>query len=322
MVLVPAVVLALLSTRAGTQLNIVPSGVILSGVGDKGSYTSLFKAAEKVHGLRHFEKFDDDLLCAKQADSSFVFIKKTFPRYVGLRFRKHLQALLLKTGLGKPFQYQQMATPEFEQFAASIFKNNPSIIPTPTTNLAFLTELRSSAVVQGNPVNFEFGPSFSLIPGTKEVLLESQATLLATHSEIVARMKSMPDDLGAQYKLLLPGSVAQEMNLTRDALEAFRNYYDQEVSSLDVGIDDLLTDPIWKSTKLRRKVKDMRELKQKVPFDFDTIIGLHKEFSGNAGRVPSSDEMAALEEATLTNQYSLTIVGYAGGKEFSIILVL
>jgi len=320
--IVPALAIALIAQNGGTQLKIVPSGVILSGVGDKGSYNSIFKAAEKVHGLRHFEKFDDDLLCSKQADSSFIFIKKTFPRYVALRFRKHVQELLLKTGLGKPFQYQQLATPEFEKFAASIFKNDPSIIPTPTTNLAFFTMLQSSAVVQGNPVNFQFGPSYSVDAGTKEALLESQATLLTTHSEIVARMKSMPEDLGAQYKLLLASSVGQEMNLTRDALEAFRIYYDQEMSTLDVGIEGLLTDPIWNETKLRRKVRDMRELKQKVPVDFDTILGLHKDFLELRGRVPSSEEMAALEEAPLTSQYILSISGYAGGKGFWIHLQL
>ena len=322
MISIPVAVLALLSTTAGTQFKVMPAGVILSGVGDTGSYSPLFLAAEKVHSLRHFEKFSDDLLCSKLAESSFVFIKKTFPRYTGLRFRKHIQELLLKTGLGKPFQYQELATPEFEKFAASLLKNNPNIVPGPTTRLAFLTMLQSSVVVQGNPLNFRFGPSLSLATGTREALLESQATLLTNQSEIVARMKSMPSDPGAQYKLWTQTSAQQEMNLTRDALEAFRIYYDNEVASLDVGIDNILSDPIWKATKLRRKVKNMRELKQMVPLDFDTIVGLHKEFSDNAGRVPSSEEMAALEEANINSQYSLKIAGYAGGKSFVITLEL
>jgi hypothetical protein len=320
--LTPALILTLLSPQAGVQgvpFKAVPSGVILSGVNDNGPLVALMAAAEKVKSLRHFEKFDNDLLCSKQGEMAFVFVRKTYPAYQKLRFRKHVLDLLVRVGVNKPFDYQELATPEFEPFIRAMWRNTPQIVPRPNTKLTFLVTLQTGTIIGSNSLRFNFAPSVRLSEDAVATLRNSPADVLKSKNDIAERLKTLTSlDVQSQYKLLIDSPVNHEVNLVKEALENFRMYYDQENSVLDSKVETILSDPIWADTKARRKIRDMRELKEKLPSAFKLMLNIRKEELSYVDQVPSNEETLALQEAPLTHQYMIEIIGIADGKKFDI----
>ena len=301
----------------------MPSAVILSGVADNGNYPALLKVAAKVKTLRHFEKFEDDLLCAKQGDNAFVFVKKTFPSYKALRFRNHVMNLLLRTGYGRPFEYQELANSEFEPYVRSIWRNNPKILPSPTTQIAFLVTLQSSTSIGGSPMTFNFAPSINLSDQAKRALAGAPATLLTSRADWEDRIKTLGAiDTHAQYRSWIATPVQQEISLTRDALEQFRIYYDQETTDLDTRVEKMLSDPIWNDTKLRRKAKDMRTLEETAPREFASVLATRRDYLLATGETQSADQMLSLREAPLNHQFMLELLGVVDGRTFDISLPL
>lgn len=111
MSLLPAFV-ALNLAKVGSgqgQLRPAPTAVILSGVGDNGVFKHLIDASDKVTVLRTFQKFENDLLCSKQGDNSYIFVKKSFPAYARLRFRRHALDLLVKKRIWQRIQLSRIS---------------------------------------------------------------------------------------------------------------------------------------------------------------------------------------------------------------------
>lgn len=317
-----ALVLTLLQTNAEVPdqaLQAMPSGVILTGTGDNGSYAPFLAPTQKIKSLRHFEKFDDDLLVSKLSEGAFVFIKKNYPPYKQLRFRKHVLDLFSSVGYNNAFSYQELVTPEFEIYLNTIWRNTPQIVPDPNTKLAFVVTLQSSAIINGEAIHFNFAPRVKISDLTRDALFAMPAKLLTDKSEISERLKSLiAIDKKCQYSFMKDPPVSSSIALVRDALESFKIYYENENSKLNSKVDNLLTAQIWDDTKARRKTKDMRELKDKIPAAFNMILGIRKEELSYGGLVPSTEDTLTLSEAPLSHQYMLEIQVVANGKQFDI----
>lgn len=297
----------------------VPSGVILSGIGQNGAFLPLIKTANKVKSLRHFEKFEDDILCSKVGENSFIFVKKSYPSYQQLRFRKHVLGFLTKNGLNKPFEYQSLATPEFEKFLNSARRNNLQIVPRATTKLVFNLKLRSTALVNGAPLSFDFSHGQKLSSQVTDELLSSPADVLTSRQDIEDRARGLADlDKVAQYQIMGEVPVSSEVNMVRSALEQFGVYYEQENAIVDSQVERILGDASWNDIKTRRSVKNMEELKSKLPDAYRIIFSIRKDDLAMVDKVATNEETAALERAPLSHQFTVTIVGMANGKQFKL----
>ena len=318
--LTPALAFSLLFHDARGQQIIqnvtrMPSGVVLTGKGDSTTFAGLPEASKKVKSLFKFEPTTDDMLCCKTGENSFVFVRKNYPPYKRLRFRKHVIELLKRVGYNKPFQYQELASPEFEEYAKPIWRDTPELVPNPSTKVAFQVRLQSSTTVGGEPMDFVFGPGIKSPVETIQALLASQADVLTNRNDILERVKSMPPtDTQGQYTVTIDSPVSSQLSSVRSALEQFRVYYEEENSALSGKAETVLTDPIWNDTKARRKIRDMRELKEKLPKAFNFILGIRIEELSYLNLAPSQEETLALSEAPLNHQYQVTLTVFGGGK--------
>lgn len=301
----------------------MPTGVVLTGSGDDRSFAAFPEATKKINSLFHFETFKDDLLCSKTGNNAFIFVKKNYPPYKRLRFRKHVFNLLQRVGYGKPFKYQELATPEFEPYVQTIWRNTPQIVPNANTNVAFIVMLQTSTTVKGEVMPFNFGPPLKLSDPVKDALAAAPADILKERDQINKRILAIqPLDNQGQYTIMKDPPVEAGLKLVRQAIENFSGYYEQENSELNNKVDALLTDPMWNDTKARRKIKDMRELKAKIPAAFNLILNIRKEEMSYYGQVPTDEETLALGEASLTHQYVLQLLVSADGKQVAVNLPL
>jgi hypothetical protein len=320
--MIPALLFTYGKMSAGSQTGqvlTVPTGVILSGAGANGLFRPLILNARKVKSLRHFEKFEDDLLCSKVGEDSYVFVKKTFPAYQRLRFRKFVLNLLIKNGIGKPFEYEQLATPEFGQIVNSLWRQNPEVVPLPKSKLCFDLLLQSSVIVNGAAIQVNFAPGTKMKDQIVQELKASQANLLTNQEDIDNRAKGLKENSKiSQYQLMLDAPFPQESNLVRTAMENFQIYFDQETAALDSRVESLLDDPIWLDTKKRRSCKKMQELKDKAPNEYRIMFGIRKDELSQYDKIPSEEEIQQMEQATLSHQFTVSIIGLANGKTFQI----
>ncbi len=121
-----------------------------------------------------------------------------------------------------------------------------------------------------------------------------------------------------QVRSILELPLPQETNLAKLALDQFQIYYDNEVNKLDSKIDETLPDATWANTKLRRKATTMRQLKEKSPKEYDSLVSLCQQFAREAGSPLTDDDTASIEQSPLSNQYIVNIVVFAGGKRFDL----
>ena len=274
----------------------------------------MFDATDKVKSLHHFERFADDLLCCKQADLAYILVKKTYPAYEQLRFRKHVLNLLIKVGDSKAIDYKDLVPPEFEPYARRIWTYQPQFLPYPQSKVVLRVMLETSAIVAGKNAKAVFANAQPSIAGVKQGLIDYPVGVITKKSELDEHWRAVQVRSESQYKLWLDTPYHQEVSFVKDALETFRAYYDQEVADLDNKVDSILTDPKCAGTKIRRKARDMRELKEKAPDEFQSMLGICKGQAEMEGRIMSTEDILALSEATLSHQYRVSIIFCADGK--------
>lgn len=150
---------------------------------------------------------------------------------------------------------------------------------------------------------------------TKKELLSGPVDVLKKKEDIIARADHIYSyDPACQYRTMLPAAFAQEAQLVRNALESFSDYIDQQDSEINSQVESILTDPMWDSTKARRKVKNMRDLQAALPDAFKFMMGTYQGNFTEFGKTPSENDIAALQVAPLRHHYTVDISSAADGK--------
>jgi hypothetical protein len=320
--LIPALVTLLSNSGTHTQQSGgLPPIVVLGGQKYKTNYAVLLKNIDKVKRQPHFEVLEDSLLCGRQNNATIILVEKSYPPYQKLRFRKHIISLFAKYGVNKPFAYNELATPEFEPNANPMWLQSPGAMPNQQTKVTFSALLTTSLNTKGKMYSSTFAPLLKLDQKTKDSLTNAPCTFLSSPQEISEYAKSLVmADRHAMYHLPIDVPASTEVNMVRDALEAFGRYNEDEVAKLNEAAEAMLSDPIWETTKQRRKTKNMRDLRASIPEDADFIVNRYKGHLADSGQTVSSEELSDLDGASLSHQYQFSLVFCVNGKFASVAL--